>query len=344
MIAGALEQAGVAPRAISYIEAHGTGTSLGRSDRGDRAGQGLRRGRSRPTCAIGSVKSNIGHCESAAGIAGLTKVLLQMKHRTLAPSLHAEELNPNIDFARTPFVVQREAAPWEAMPRIAGLSSFGAGGANAHVIVSDYEPAARAVTAAGPVVLVLSAKTEESLRRRADLLLGVLAGESPPALAEIAYTLQVGREAMAKRLGLVAASADEARSKLEAFLRGEIVDAVYRGDVKRGATPPDVASGLSSARIAELWTRGGAVAWETLYGEVPPRRVSLPTYPFARERYWPSESPSGAAPALRPAVPAGEDRQVFRRLVRDLQAGALSVDAARDIVLRRRSSSSSSSS
>src|SRR6185503_6794791 len=96
-------------------------------------------------CAIGSVKSNIGHLESAAGIAGLTKVLLQMQHRQLAPSLHAEQLNPHIDFAKSAFVLNRELRAWErpvvdgrTLPRIAGISSFGAGGSNAHVIVEEY--------------------------------------------------------------------------------------------------------------------------------------------------------------------------------------------------------------
>src|SRR5256885_255919 len=99
-------------------------------------------------CAIGSVKSNIGHIESAAGIAGITKVLLQMRHGQLVPSLHAEVLNPHIDFSATPFVVQQELAEWKrlqvpgagacSLPRRAGVSSFGAGGSNAHVILEEY--------------------------------------------------------------------------------------------------------------------------------------------------------------------------------------------------------------
>ncbi|OMG71009.1 amino acid adenylation domain-containing protein, partial [Burkholderia ubonensis] len=152
LIAEALTRGGIDARAISYVEAHGTGTALG--DPIEIAG--LSRAFSEYTsdrqyCALGSVKSNIGHAESAAGIAGLTKVLLQMRHGQLAPSLHARTLNPNIAFEDTPFVVQQALAEWtrpvldldgerREYPRIAGVSSFGAGGANAHVIVEEYRP------------------------------------------------------------------------------------------------------------------------------------------------------------------------------------------------------------
>src|SRR5262249_50857191 len=130
---------------VSYVEAHGTGTALG--DPIEIAGltrafeQSSHR---KQYCAIGSLKSNMGHSESAAGIAGLTKVLLQMKYGQLAPSLHAEVANPEIDFEKTPFKVQKRLERWqrperevngvvEEAPRIAGLSSFGAGGSNAHL-------------------------------------------------------------------------------------------------------------------------------------------------------------------------------------------------------------------
>ncbi|MHA7237856.1 beta-ketoacyl synthase N-terminal-like domain-containing protein, partial [Burkholderia pseudomallei] len=141
VVGAALARSGVPARAVGYIEAHGTGTALG--DPIELAG--LTRAFAEATdelgfCALGSVKSNIGHCESAAGVAGVTKVLLQMKHRELVPTLHAHEPNPDIDFARSPFVLQRTLAPWpqpalDGWPRIAGVSSFGAGGANAHVVL-----------------------------------------------------------------------------------------------------------------------------------------------------------------------------------------------------------------
>ena len=177
VIEGALRKAGVSARQVSYIEAHGTGTALG--DPIEIAGltQAFEQATAeRQFCAIGSVKRNIGHAESAAGIAGVTKVLLQMKHGQLVPSLHAEQANPHIDFERTPFVVQRQLAEWprprlleggvhREYPRIAGVSSFGAGGSNAHVVLQEYvaqghseQPAADQPALDKPVLVVLSAR------------------------------------------------------------------------------------------------------------------------------------------------------------------------------------------
>ncbi|WP_009900592.1 beta-ketoacyl synthase N-terminal-like domain-containing protein, partial [Burkholderia thailandensis] len=146
VIEAAYRRAGISPRDVSYLEAHGTGTALG--DPIEIAGlvSAFRAFTdARQFCAIGSVKSTIGHCESAAGISALTKVLLQMKHGRLAPSLHARTPNPHIDFDASPFVLQRTLAPWPAPDggtRIAGISSFGAGGTNAHVVVEEYRAAA----------------------------------------------------------------------------------------------------------------------------------------------------------------------------------------------------------
>ncbi len=149
VIGRAIAEARIDPRVISYIEAHGTGTSLGDPIEIAGLNKAFREHTDdKQFCAIGSAKSNIGHCESAAGIAGVTKVLLQLKHRQLAPSLHSETLNPNIDFNNSPFVVQHKLAEWKRpvaaldgetreYPRIAGVSSFGAGGSNAHLIIQE---------------------------------------------------------------------------------------------------------------------------------------------------------------------------------------------------------------
>ncbi|TAL41443.1 MAG: polyketide synthase of type I, partial [Methylovulum sp.] len=170
VIAKALQEAGIDPRAVSYIEAHGTGTPLG--DPIEITGLTKAFGQSsadKPYCWIGSAKSNIGHAESAAGIAGVTKVLLQMQHGQIAPSLHSERLNPHIDFAATPFIVNQQLRDWQRpvvdgklMTRIAGVSSFGAGGSNVHLVIEEYagnciEPADIQQTA----LVVLSAKDEQ---------------------------------------------------------------------------------------------------------------------------------------------------------------------------------------
>jgi polyketide synthase PksN len=150
VISHAFKKSGVDPRSISYIEAHGTGTFLGDPIEIAGLNKAFREFTSdKQFCAIGSAKSNIGHCESAAGIAGLTKILLQLKHRQLVPSLHSAILNVNIDFANSPFVVQQKLSPWERpllekngrmeeCPLRAGISSFGAGGSNAHLVIEEY--------------------------------------------------------------------------------------------------------------------------------------------------------------------------------------------------------------
>ena len=150
VISNALKKAGVHPRTVSYIEAHGTGTSLGDPIEISGLNKAFREFTSENQyCSIGSVKSNIGHCEGAAGLAAVTKVLLQLKYAQLAPSLHSKTLNSKIDFKQSPFYVQQNLSEWKRpvleisgeareYPRIAGISSFGAGGSNAHLIIEEY--------------------------------------------------------------------------------------------------------------------------------------------------------------------------------------------------------------
>ncbi|MXO79313.1 non-ribosomal peptide synthetase, partial [Paenibacillus sp. OT2-17] len=268
-------------------------------------------------CAIGSVKSNIGHLEAAAGIAGVGKIILQMKNQTLVPSLHAQELNPNIHFGQTPFVVQQELGEWKRpvveidgetreYPRIAGISSFGAGGSNAHVIIEEYiaeEKVPMSVTAQKPAIIVLSAKNEERLKKQAERLLAVMReGKlSESSLADVAYTLQVGREAMEERLAVIAGSMQELVDKLEGFLEGrDGIPELYRGQVKRNkealtalVEDEDMEKMIAAwigkrkySKVVDLWVKGLSMDWNMLYGDAKPRRISLPAYPFAREQYW----------------------------------------------------------
>ncbi|WOZ36813.1 SDR family NAD(P)-dependent oxidoreductase [Paenibacillus polymyxa] len=314
------KKAGINPRTISYIEAHGTGTSLG--DPIEIAGlQKVFQEYTEDTqfCAIGSAKSNIGHCESAAGIAGVTKVLLQLKYGQIAPSLHSSTLNPNIDFSNSPFIVQQELEDWKRpvatingktveYPRIAGISSFGAGGSNAHVLIEEYIPEVQE-TRQAPMILqnsaivVLSAKNQERLYEQVQRLLSALRTPeyAEASLGDIAFTLQVGREAMEERLAVIAKSTTELEGKLESFLAGnEEIDGLYSGQAKKNK---DILTVLEAdedmeqlvdiwiskgkySKLAELWVQGLLFDWNRLYGKVRPHRMSLPTYPFAKESYW----------------------------------------------------------
>jgi acyl transferase domain-containing protein/acyl carrier protein len=318
VITQAIRESGLPACAVSYIEAHGTGTKLG--DPIEVAGLSKSfapAGADQPLCPIGSVKSNIGHAESAAGVAGLTKVLLQIKHRMLAPSLHAEMLNPNIDFASTPFVVQRELKEWtrpvvtiegepHQFPLTAGISSFGAGGANCHVIVQEYDAEGEAANHAGDmseggVIVVLSARTREQLKVQAENLLRASLILSDSDLPAIGYTLQIGREAMDCRLGILVNSLQDLRRRLEQFLSGgsdipgfcigQAADS--RDTVMLFTGDEDLQQGIDSwiekrkyLKLLDLWVKGLKFDWERLYTGTRPKRIGLPTYPFARERYW----------------------------------------------------------
>ncbi|WP_232035849.1 SDR family NAD(P)-dependent oxidoreductase [Methylomusa anaerophila] len=343
VIGRAFQEAGIDPRTISYIEAHGTGTSLG--DPIEITGltktfQAYTQ--DKQFCAIGSAKSNIGHCESAAGIAGVTKILLQLKYQQLAPSLHSQTLNPNIDFSNTPFVVQQELAEWKRpvvekggeskeYPRIAGISSFGAGGANAHIVIEEYiarDPARPpiAVNAGNPAIIVLSAKNEERLREQVRQLLAAIEERqfTDNDLADVAYTLQAGREAMEERLAVLAGSVRELVKKLKSYADGRDGGGeVYRGQVKRNketldvfAADEDMAKTVAAwitkgkyAKLIDLWVKGLIVDWNRLYGDVKPRRISMPTYPFAKERYWLFDA----------TLPAKSEDRPQQRAVRYLQ-------------------------
>ncbi|QGZ37637.1 ketoacyl-synthetase-like protein [Pseudoduganella flava] len=310
VIRRALLDAGIDAADVSYVEAHGTGTKLGDPIEIAALTRAFGAG-GQAQCLIGSAKSNIGHCESAAGIAGITKVLLQMRHRQIVPSLHSARLNPHIDFAATPFTVNQALRQWETplrdgrpAPRIAGISSFGAGGANAHVIVEEYRAPAAPAVAARPVLVPLSARTVAQLEQRARDLLAALEDDGM-ALASVAYTLQVGREAMEERLALVAASLDELADGLRAFLAGGPAgQAFWRGQARK-VDAADMEATTDLPRLAQLWVKGQDIDWRQLDDGAAPGLVSLPSYPFARERYWNAPvSVQAAAPALHPLVHA----------------------------------------
>lgn len=431
MIATCLEKTGIHPRTISYVEAHGTGTSLGDPIEL----QGLEKAYRQYTqdqqfCAIGSVKSNIGHAESAAGISGLHKVALNLYHKTLVPSLHSAELNPYINFEKSPFYVQRLTEAWKQpvvmendrevrYPRRAALSSFGATGSNAHVILEEYIPTEAhrfketVQTKTTSFIIPLAAKNKERLQVYAENLLAFLKGPSfddngekgkvdqrtelreflelrvrkilsglihveeeaieveedwneygidavqimriqkeiqeeckveidiknmdqpcsiasvgaklldhyPKAtnvhefklhdsevnLVDLAYTLQVGRQALEERVLFIVKDIPDLIAKLELFVENKsLIEHCYQGHIKQNkeiikifTTDEDSKELILKwimkgklERLAELWVTGLEVDWGLLYGDRKPERLSLPTYPFAKERYWLSKTDS----------------------------------------------------
>jgi acyl transferase domain-containing protein/acyl carrier protein len=220
VIAMAHAMADVEPESITYIEAHGTGTPLGDPIEIAALQQVFGAGTSKHGfCAIGSVKSNIGHLDTAAGVAGLIKAVLALEHRMIPPTLHFTRPNPKIDFAKTAFYVAAECSPWRSTDgaRRAGVSSFGIGGTNAHVILEEAGRAEPSRRRRPSCLLSLSARTPAALEAATDNLAAHLAEHPGVDLADVAYTYHVGRKAFEHRRMLVCSpdDVDDARTALE---------------------------------------------------------------------------------------------------------------------------------
>jgi polyketide synthase PksN len=340
LIASALEKAGIEAGTIGYIEAHGTGTELG--DPLEIAG--LTQAFSadhveNQTCAIGSIKSNIGHLEAAAGVVSLSKVLLQMQHRQLVPSLHSAELNGFIDFQTSPFYVVQRLQEWKAkevdgaqLPLRAGVSSFGAGGSNAHIILEDCEAIGNKVTPAPATDMIfpLSARSEDQLRETAARL-GRFLQQSDKDLEDVAYTLQIGRKSFEHRLAIVARTKEELGEKLDCFVAGRKAEDVSSGHVKSAEAITRLlnrrereefirllSQGRDPRRIASLWAEGLLADWQGFQSHGRGKRISLPTYPFADKRHWASQNSSIShwAAVIHPLVDTNEstfERQIFKK-------------------------------
>jgi polyketide synthase PksN len=319
LLRAAYKKAAIDPRTVGYIEAHGTGTELGdpievnalKNAFKDLYNETGGTQMAQVHCGLGSVKSNIGHLELAAGIAGVIKVLLQFKHETRVKTLHCDTINPYIDLKDSPFYIVQENDHWHRikdqqgneLPRRAGVSSFGFGGANAHVVLEEYivKESEHKPQANDNYLIVLSAKTETSLKAAARNLKEYLATNEEANLSSIAYTLQVGRDEMEERIALIIQSREELINKLNDFLDGkEAIDLFYRGQIKRnkGAFAEftideeiEKAIGIWIAKgkyekLLNFWGKGLVIDWQKLYGVNKPKRINLPSYAFEKERHW----------------------------------------------------------
>ncbi|TWR25885.1 amino acid adenylation domain-containing protein [Mucilaginibacter pallidiroseus] len=217
-IAMAIQNAGVSATDISYVEAHGTATSLG--DPIEIEGLTMAFGPQQQTqyCAIGSIKSNMGHLTAAAGVAGFIKTTLSLYHQKLLPSLNYKQANPNIDFESSPFYVNTQLTDWQANKRIAGVSSFGVGGTNVHVVLEEYLQQIPASQPGRDVQLITwSAKTKKAVDNYQAKLSAYLA-DTKHALADIAYTLQTTHQDFNNRRFVVANTTADLRSQLNAVV------------------------------------------------------------------------------------------------------------------------------
>lgn len=220
LIRRATVDAGVDPREISYVEAHGTGTRAGDGVEIAALAAALGEGRTRPLL-VGSVKTNVGHTESVAGLAGVIKTALMVRDGFISQSLNLATPNPTIPWDRIPVTVAREAKSWPAQaPRLAGVSSFGISGANAHVIVEAPPPPTRVAAYAPLPVLLLSAHNEAALRARAADVASLFASPKAPALDDLLHFQQTRRSALGRRAAFLAEDSAKLREALQAFADG----------------------------------------------------------------------------------------------------------------------------
>jgi phthiocerol/phenolphthiocerol synthesis type-I polyketide synthase E len=211
VIEEAMAVSSVLPASIGFVEAHGTATALGdviEMEALTQAFEGVAQGQS---CAVGSVKANIGHLDAAAGIAGLIKTVLALEQKTIPPSIHFVSPNPDIDFAQSAFFVNTTALEWAnpTLPRRAGVSSFGIGGTNAHVILEEAPQQSVGSASRDCQLLVLSAASAEALERTTDRFVAHLDSSPPVDLADVAFTLQTGRRALKYRRAVVCKSQED---------------------------------------------------------------------------------------------------------------------------------------
>lgn len=326
VIIEAWTNAGVNPETVSYIEAHGTGTPLGDPVEINGIERAFRKYTDRKQfCAVGSVKTNVGHLDNASGMAGLLKVVAALKHQELPPTVHFQRPNQKIDFLNSPVYVVDKLSPWvsDGEPRHCGISAFGLSGTNCHLVLEEAPKlitSEREPQSGQHHLFALSAKSREALSDLVVRYHEFLNLESEHCdLGDLCFTVHTGREHYTHRLAIVISSLDELSRKI-ALLAGSTLksmpeQAIYYGEhkvvssYKQHKDPKDlteeqkreisrkaqviVARGEDSREqntilelLCHLYIDGAEVAWEHLYAMRSYRRISLPTYPFRKTKCW----------------------------------------------------------
>ncbi|MFT4980078.1 MAG: 3-oxoacyl-(acyl-carrier-protein) synthase/NADP-dependent 3-hydroxy acid dehydrogenase YdfG, partial [Myxococcota bacterium] len=289
VVRSALSAAGVSPADVGYVETHGTGTPLGDPIEAEALGVVLAPGRE-PTAPVvlGAVKSNLGHTQGAAGVAGLIKAVLVLQNELIPANANFDAPSPHIDWERLPVRVADAPQPWprQQRPRIAGVSSFGLSGTNAHAILSEAPQSPPLPPLSRPALVVLSTHTARVLRAQVEALLEWLQVHDDVDIHDVAHTLARGRDARAHRVALVVDSLDTLRDRLSAWLHG---DPIPTGDH------------AALTAIGQRWASGDAVTWDE---ETIPqrRRVSLPPSVFQRSRHWLETQVQRVSPGQHPLL------------------------------------------
>ncbi|ANY69434.1 hypothetical protein BBD42_25325 [Paenibacillus sp. BIHB 4019] len=328
----AWKEAGIDPATLAYIETHGTGTKLGDPIEIEGISKAFAKYTDKKQfCAIGSVKTNIGHLYDCAGIAGLIKAVLALKHQLLPPSIHFKTPNKQIPFIDSPVYINTSQKPWAQgeAPRRCGVSSFGLSGTNCHVVLEEYiaQPANVDQVAGAPeqpYIIPLSAKSEEALHTLLLHMDEYFDGAHWASLKDISYTLAAGRDHHPIRLAIVASNIADLKGKLKQLIaqRQHLsgLDASWftygtakpAGDhtpfvqlaeqlVKQLKTAAELERPVLLQQIAELYTAGAAIGWSAMYRGSRAKRAHIPVYPFERKRSWlqiPERAPAERTNAL----------------------------------------------
>lgn len=283
VILDAWKDAKIDPSTISLMEAHGTGTKLGDPIEISAIQEAFNKFTDKKQfCAIGSVKTNIGHLDNLSGTAGLIKLVMAMKNKKLIPSLNFKIPNRNINFCSSPVYVNDRLADWDTdgIPRRCGVSSFGLSGTNCHVVLEEA-PQVETEEVKDTNIFTLSAKTFEALKELAVSYIQFLQRENKLRLEDICYTVNTGRSHYKHRLAIVINSKEELVRKLIELI-GNMSEEVSIGNCLESGEKIN----LKLQSIADKYCEGADINFHEIYSNSNFRRVSLPTYPFARKRAW----------------------------------------------------------
>ena len=295
LIKEAWQNAGIDPRTVTYIEVHGTGTKLGDPIEIEGISNAFRAYTDdKQFCAVSSLKTNIGHLDTAAGISGLIKVALSLKNKRLIPSLHFKEQNPHIDLIDSPLYVNTELKEWnaeEGVPRRAGVSAFGLAGTNCHIILEEYQQTFCENREREEYIFTLSAKSRQSLRNLIHEYCFFLA-DTKFEIADICYTSNVGRGHYEYRLAIKTKDVKQLKDCLEGIKKDSWERAYRNGPVyfnyleSRTEEIYEVGFGMESDIIINEYMKGKDINWEALYDTTIRTRISMPVYSFTGKRYW----------------------------------------------------------
>ncbi len=284
VIAKAQELAGVSPDTITYIEAHGTGTPLGDPIEIEALGKVFSEKTNKKNyCAVGSVKTNIGHLDAASGVIGLIKTVLSIKNGKIPPSLNFNKPNPKCDFENGHFFVNTELCDWktDSMPRRAGVSSFGIGGTNAHAVLEQAPVKRNTAPGKQRKLLIFSAKTPSALLSMTSNFAGYLKENFDVDMNDASYTLKLGRREFEYRCCLVCSTREEA---IEAIENDNLIYANHVNIEK--SYNPEKLKEYTEEELGLFWILGEKIDWVSLYEGQVRNKINLPTYPFEGKSYW----------------------------------------------------------